>query len=119
MEILFPIAVALMLAYAAVRMQDKEQDADAPPSQWLALADAVGLKAVRARGGKDDVLEGRHGALEVRIETVGLNSARITIQGLTPAIALRSEGIGDRVGKALQGQDLRTGDADFDRAVYV
>lgn len=118
MEILFPIAVALLLAYAAVRMQDGKEE-EAPRSRWLALADAVGLKAVRARGGTDDVLSGRHGALEVRIETMGQNSARITIEGLTPAIALRPEGIGDRVGKAFQGADVQTGDADFDRAVYV
>ncbi len=120
------MVVGGLVAWAAVRLAMERQDARL--RSWRQAAADAGLEWVQERErflGHE--LTGRAGTLSVRFERFkrgkGPSGTRIEIDGLAHGpfgLSFRREGLGTRLDRALAGErDIETGDAAFDREVFV
>jgi HEAT repeat protein len=120
------VAVGALVAWAAVRLAMQRQEARL--LSWRKAAAEAGLAAVEERErfvGRE--LSGRAGPLTVRFERFkrgkGPSGTRIEIAGLGHGdfgLSFRREGLGTRLDRVLTGErDIETGDATFDREVFV
>jgi hypothetical protein len=121
------VAVGALVAWAAVRLAIQRQEARL--RSWRKAAAEAGLEAVQERErfvGRE--LTGRAGSLTVKFErfkrgSKGPSGTRIEIAGLGHGdfgLSFRREGLGTRLDRVLTGErDIETGDAAFDREVFV
>jgi hypothetical protein len=120
------VAVGALVAWAGVRLAMQRQEARL--RSWRGAAAEAGLESVEERErflGRE--LLGRCGPLSVRFQRFkrgkGPSGTRIEITGLGHGdfgLSFRREGLGTRLDRALTGErDIETGDAAFDREVFV
>ena len=123
---LIVLAVGGLVAWAAIRLGMQRHEARL--RSWRRAAADAGLESILERErflGRE--LTGRAGTLSVRLERFkrgkGPSGTRIEIDGLEHGpfgLSFRREGLGTRLDRAIAGErDIETGDAAFDREVFV
>jgi HEAT repeat protein len=120
------VVVGGLVAWAAVRLAMQREEARL--RSWRKAAAETGLESVEEHErflGRE--LTGRAGPLTVRFQRFkrgkGPSGTRIEILGLGHGdfgLSFRREGLGTRLDRVLTGEsDIETGDAAFDREVFV